>query len=177
MKALPGHWRVRNGSREEKRMQLWFDSIESDHKGDPKRESKSFFSPEKPKSKILRGYCVGQFCPRLQQCKGKGPAQYLVWGDTNIRGRPAKERAKLPSEERCSMLARSGDCVRGLWSPRHFCPRCLVGLLITRNSAQDNLITSQRGKYPTKSSGRKWQISSDAVTSALNVPQLTFWPH
>ena len=22
--------------------------------------------------------CVGQFCPGLQQCKGKGPAQYLV---------------------------------------------------------------------------------------------------
>ena len=121
--------------------------------------------------------CVGQFCPGLQQCKGKGPAQYLVWIDTNIRGRPAKERIKLSSEERCSMLARSGDCVRGLRSPRHFCPRCLVNLLITRNSAQDNLITSQRGKYPTKSNGRKWQISSDAVTSALNVPQLTFWPH
>ncbi len=121
--------------------------------------------------------CVGQFCPGFQQCKGKGPAQYLVWGDTNIRGRPAKERAKLPSEERCSMLARSGDCVRGLWSPRHFCPRCLVSLLITRNSAQDNLITAQRGKYPTKSNGRKWQISSGAVTSALNVSQLTFWPH
>ena len=24
------------------------------------------------------GHCVGQFCPGLQQCKGKGPAQYLV---------------------------------------------------------------------------------------------------
>ena len=100
-------------------------------------------------------YCVGQFYPGLQQCKGKGPAQYLVWIDTNIRGRPSKERIKLPSEERCSMLARSGDCVRGLWSPRHFCPRCLVSLLITRNSAQDNHITSQRGKYPAKSSGRQ----------------------
>ena len=99
--------------------------------------------------------CVGQFYPGLQQCKGKGLAQYLVWGDTNIRGRPANERAKLPSEERCSMLAGSGVCVRGLWSPRHFCPRCLVSLLFTRNSAQDNHITSQRGKYPAKSSGRK----------------------
>ena len=98
-----------------KRMQLWFDSIESDHKGDPKRESKSYFSPEKPKSKILRGYCVGQFCPGFQQCKGKGPAQCLVWRDTNIRGRPAEERIKLPSEEMCSMLARSWDCVRGRW--------------------------------------------------------------
>ena len=27
----------------------------------------------------LQNYiCVGQFCPGLQQCKGKGPAQYLV---------------------------------------------------------------------------------------------------
>ena len=107
----------------------------------------------------------------------KGPTQYPVRGQTKVRGQPFEEWTKLPSEERCSMLARSGDCVRGLWSPRHFCPRCLVNLLITRNNAQDNLITSQRGKYPTKSSGRKWQISSDAVTSALNVPQLTFWPH
>ena len=121
--------------------------------------------------------CVGQFCPGFQQCKGKGPAQYLVWRDTNIRGRPAEERIKLPSEERCITLSRSCDCVRGRWSPRHFCPRCLVNLLITQSSAQDNLITAQRGKYPTKSNGRKWQISSGAVTSALNVSQLTFWPH
>ena len=69
--------------------------------------------------------CVGQFYPGLQQCKGKGPAQYPVWGDMNIRGRPANERAKLPSEERCSMLTGSGSAsedyghlgtfVRGAW--------------------------------------------------------------
>ena len=68
---------------------------------------------------------VGQFYPGLQQCKGKGPAQYLVWGDMNIRGRPANERAKLPSEERCNMLTGSGTAsedyghlgtlVRGAW--------------------------------------------------------------
>ena len=128
-------------------------------------------------SKWVIKYCVGQFCPGFQQCKGKGPAQCLVWRDTNIRGRPAEEWIKLPSDERCSMLARSWGCVRGRWSPRYFCPRCLVNLLITQNSAWDNLITAQRGKYPTKSNGRKWQISSGAVTSALNVSQLTFWPH
>ena len=27
---------------------------------------------------LLIAWCVGQFCPGLQQCKGKGPAQYLV---------------------------------------------------------------------------------------------------
>ena len=76
MKALPGHWRVRSESREEKHMLLWFDSTESDHKGDPKRESKSSFSPEEPKSKILRGYCVGQFYPVFELC-GRKPGPIL----------------------------------------------------------------------------------------------------
>ena len=55
----------------------------------------------------------------------KGPAQYPVWGQTNIRGQPAKEWIKLPSEERWSMLVRNwavseddghlGTFVRGIW--------------------------------------------------------------
>ena len=56
---------------------------------------------------------------------GKGPAQYPVWGQTNIRGQPANEWTKLPSEERWSMLVRNGAMpaddghlgtfVRGIW--------------------------------------------------------------
>ena len=38
-----------------------------------------FISIEKWCSKSnYNGRCVGQFYPGLQQCKGKGPAQYLV---------------------------------------------------------------------------------------------------
>ena len=55
----------------------------------------------------------------------KSPAQYPVWGQTNIRGQPANEWTKLPSEERWSMLMRNwvvfeddghlGAFVRGIW--------------------------------------------------------------
>ena len=48
--------------------------------------------------------CVVQFCPELQLCEKKGPAQYPVWGETNIRGHPAEEWIKLSSEERWSMF-------------------------------------------------------------------------
>ena len=121
--------------------------------------------------------CVGQFCPGFQLCKGKGLAQYPVWRETNIWGHPAEEWIKLPSEERWSMFARNwavseddghlGTFVRGAW----------LTCWSLRTAPMTNLITEQRGKYPTKSNGRKWQISSGAVTSALNVSQLTFWPH
>ena len=69
--------------------------------------------------------CVGQFCPVFQLCEGKGPAQYPVWGETNIRGHPAEKWIKLPSEERWSMFVRNwavsedyghlGTFVRGAW--------------------------------------------------------------
>ena len=69
--------------------------------------------------------CVGQFCPGFQLCKGKGPAQYPVRRESNIRGHPAEEWIKLPSEERWSMFARNwavfeddghlGTFVRGAW--------------------------------------------------------------
>ena len=58
----------------------------------------------------------------------KGPAQYPVWGQTNIRGQPAEEWIKLPSEERWSMLIKNwaaseddghfGTFVRGIWKTR-----------------------------------------------------------
>ena len=60
------------------------------------------FRPEKRNST-----CVGQFCPVFQLCERKGPAQYPVWGETNIRGHPAEEWTKLPSEERWSMFVRN----------------------------------------------------------------------
>ena len=66
MKARPGHWRVRDESREDKHVLLRFDPIKPDHKADQTRESKSSFSPEEPKSKILRGYCGGQLIPCVQ---------------------------------------------------------------------------------------------------------------
>ena len=36
------------------------------------------FNNQREQKKNLLYTCVGQFCPGLQQCKGKGPAQYLV---------------------------------------------------------------------------------------------------
>ena len=66
--------------------------------------------------------CVGQFCPMFKLCgrearpniifihtnrARKGPAQYPVWGQTNIRGQPAEEWTKLPSEERWGILIRN----------------------------------------------------------------------
>ena len=55
----------------------------------------------------------------------KGPAQYPVRGQTNIRGQPAEEWTKLPSEERRSLLVMNwavseedghlGTFVRGIW--------------------------------------------------------------
>ena len=117
--------------------------------------------------------CVGQFCPVFQLCERKGPAQYFVWDETNIRGRPAEEWTKLPSEERWSMFVRNwavfeddghlGTFVRGAWWT---CQSL-------RTTPRTNLMMEQREKYQTKSNGRKWQISSGVVTSALNVSQLT----
>ena len=51
--------------------------------------------------------CVGQFCPVFQLCEGKGPTQYPMWGETNIRGHPAEEWIKLPSEDRWNMFVRN----------------------------------------------------------------------
>ena len=76
-------------------------------------------------------------------------------------------------EHACEELGR----VRGRWSPRDFFPRYLVNSLITQNNAWDKSYNRAKGEYQTKSNGRKWQISKGAVTSALNVSQLTFWPH
>ena len=53
-------------SREDKHVLLRFDLTKPDHKGDPKRESKSSFSPEELKSKILRGYYGGQLSPAFK---------------------------------------------------------------------------------------------------------------
>ena len=71
------------------------------------------------------GYCVGQFCPVFQLCERKGPAQYPVWGEMNIRGHPAEEWTKLPSEEMWSVSVRNwvvseddghlGTFVRDAW--------------------------------------------------------------
>ena len=40
--------------------------MKPNHKADQTRESKSSFSPEEPKSKILRGYCGGQLILYVQ---------------------------------------------------------------------------------------------------------------
>ena len=128
----PGHWRVRDESQEDKHVLLRFDPTGPDHKGDPKRGSKSSFSPEEPKSKILKGYCGGQLSPAIKLhwrrpgpisspiCTNgvrKGQSQYPVWGQTNIREQPTKEGIKLPSEE-------SGACLWGIVP----CPRTMVTL-------------------------------------------------
>ena len=74
---------------------------------------------------FFNGYCVGQFYPVFQLCERKGPAQYSVWEETDIRGCPPEEWTKLPSEERWSTFVRNGavsendghlgTSVRGAW--------------------------------------------------------------
>ena len=62
-------------------MWLQFDPIKPDHKVDQTRESKSSFSLEEPKSKILKGYCGDQSIPYVQIALEKaGPnIQYLMY--------------------------------------------------------------------------------------------------
>ena len=48
------------------------------HKEDQMRISKSSFSPDEPKSKILRGLLWGPIDPICTNCIGKGWAQYPV---------------------------------------------------------------------------------------------------
>ena len=45
---------------------LQFDLMKPSHREDQTRISKSSFSPEESKSKILRGYCGGQLTPYVQ---------------------------------------------------------------------------------------------------------------
>ena len=52
--------------------------MKPNHKEDQTRVSKSSFSPEEPKSKILRGYCGGQLIPYVQIALERGWAQYPV---------------------------------------------------------------------------------------------------
>ena len=192
MKALPGHWRVRNESREEKHVQLWFDSTESDYKGDPKRESKSSFSPEEPKSKILRGYCMGQFYPMFKLC-GRRPGPIL---SSFIQMKQGRARPNIRCEGKRifeDSQPKNGQNYRPrrggayLWGTGP-CPRTMAtsGLLsevsgeLVNHSEQRlgrTLYQSKRGKYQIKGNSKKWQISKGAVTSTLNASQLTFWPH
>ena len=79
-KGIPGHWSVRDESQEGRHVLLWCDLTKQSHKGDQMRISKSSFSPDELKSKILRGYCGGQLIP-----------QVLL---ESIQGWPAKEEMK-----------------------------------------------------------------------------------
>ena len=86
MKVHPGHRRVRSESQEDKHVLLRFDPIKPDHKADPTRESKSSFSPEEPKSKILRGYYGDQLYPVFKlRWKRPGPIFNLIY--TNCVGK------------------------------------------------------------------------------------------
>ena len=92
-------------------------------------------------------------------CVGGGQAQYYPhsykWskeGPNPISSVRANEYPRTASR-RMDKITFQGEVehtykelgrVREQRSPRYFCPRCLVNLLIIRNSAQDNLITSQR---------------------------------
>ena len=52
--------------------------MKPNHKADQTKESKSSFSPEEPKSKILRGYYGRPIDPICSNCIGKGWTQYPV---------------------------------------------------------------------------------------------------
>ena len=66
-----------------------------------------------------------------------GQAQYPVWGQTNIRG-----EVEHACEELC--------CVQERWSPRNFCPRYLVNLLIAQSNAWDKPYSKVKGKISNK---------------------------
>ena len=168
MKACPGHWRVRDESQEDRHVLLRFDLMKPNHKADQTKESKSSFSPEEPKRKILRGYCGGQLIPLFKlhwkglgpisslictDCIRKGWAKYPVWRWESIRGRLVKEEVKVALRKEVKSTYVGFNCVRGQRPPRNVCPRWPVDL-------------SVRDKNERK------QIFGSIVAPALNVAQL-----
>ena len=146
-------------------MLLRFDPTKPDHKADPTRESESSFSPEEPKNKILRGYCGGQLYHVFKlHWRRPGPISSLICTNsvkkrpgpisslrvreyprtTNIRRDKITLRGEVKSA--CEELGR----VRGRWSPRNFCPRYLVNLLITQSNACDKPYNKVKGKISNK---------------------------
>ena len=105
--------------------------IKPDHKVDQTRESKSSFSPEEPKSKILRGYCGGQLIPCVQTAleearpniqshmysqhkKGPGPISSL-----RIREYP---RTTSKGRDESYTPRRGKECLWRIWP----CPRTIA---------------------------------------------------
>ena len=91
------------------------------------RISKSFFSPEESKSKILRGYCGGQLIPEvLFRFRGLGLwPNNPVQGRGHIRGRSVKEEMKIILWEEVKYIYGGSNRIRGECSSRNFCPRWL----------------------------------------------------
>ena len=164
MKALPGHWRVRGESREEKHVLLWFDSTKSDHKGDPKRKSKSSFLPRSRKARFwgaivwanfaLCSNCVwgsqAQYYPHSYKWSQEGPGPISrvranEYPRTASRGMD-KITIRGEVEHACEILGR----VRGRWSSRGFSPRHLVNSLITQNNAWDKSYNRAKGEISNK---------------------------
>ena len=100
-------------------MLLRFDLIKPDHKVEQMRESKSSFSPEEPKSKILRGYCRGQLIPCVQTALGE--ARPNIWSHMcNPRKKGSgpisednQQKKKVILQEEVKSACEKFDCVRG----------------------------------------------------------------
>ena len=89
----------------------------------------------KKKKKYIYIYMCGPILPCVPAVWGERPGPiFRVRGDehprTSSRGMD-KITIRGEVEHVCKELGR----VRGRWSPRYFCPRCLVNLLITQNNA------------------------------------------
>ena len=101
--------------------------MKQDHRGNRTRISKSPFSPEKSKSKILRGYCGGQLpLEVLFRLNGLDlwPSDPIL-ERRHIRGRSTKVEMEIALQERLKSIYNRPKPIQGEKSPWNICPRWL----------------------------------------------------
>ena len=96
--------------------------MKQDHKGTRTRISKSPFSPEESKNKILGGYCGDQLSLEvLFRLDRLGPwPNNPVRGRGRIRGRSAKEEMEVALQEGLKGIYSGLKPIRGEQPPRTF---------------------------------------------------------
>ena len=98
----------------------------------------------------MRYILCGPILPCVQTVceEGPGPISRVRANEyprTSSRGMD-KITIRGEVEHACKEFGR----VRGRWSPRYFCPRCLVNSLITQNNAWDKSYNRAKGEISNK---------------------------